>query len=319
MFLTDCLQVKEFKEWTQEYKNSTCFQFHSNVLQVHPSSTSRTSEKLHEIFAGFADRTRAAGVRGLKACVGEVFLSRRRACGLSFSSSCKTAMESLAKRSKQDFELSRTVPKGFIRSYRFSPGNYVVDVPSLFQEIFQLLISLMITQLEHMQFKVSVSVQVKRKCVIDKPILAWTLVFPFVQAELSRDDGELASPYFRSRQKIVLSEGDIESAIESCQTDIQSRLDSWVCFLSCVCSFTIPLWFCFWFFIFLDFEWIELKFKTYSQGLRWFRGVQTLDGKQLRRFATIHQVKEGGWKYFECILLSSCLIHFFSVSGVCER
>ena len=83
MFLTDCLQVKEFKEWTQEYKTSTCFQFHSNVLQVHPSSTSRTSEKLHEIFAGFADRTRAAGVRGLKACVGEVFLSRRRACGLS--------------------------------------------------------------------------------------------------------------------------------------------------------------------------------------------------------------------------------------------
>ena len=80
-------------------------------------------------------------------------------------------MESLAKRSKQGFVLSRTVPKGFIRSYRFSPGNYVIDMPSLFQEIFQLLISLMTTQLEHMQFKVSVSVQVKRKCVFDNPIL----------------------------------------------------------------------------------------------------------------------------------------------------
>ena len=124
----------------------------------------RTSEKLHEIFAGLLDRTRAARMRRLKACVQ----------GLSFSSSsCETGtMESLAKRSKQDFVLSRTVPKGFIRSYRFSPGNYIVDVPSLFQEIFQLLISLMTTQLGHMQFKVSVSVQVKRKCVIDNPILA---------------------------------------------------------------------------------------------------------------------------------------------------
>ena len=91
------------------------------------------------------------------------FLSERRTEGV---------MESLAKRSKQDFVLSRTVPKGFIRSYRFSPGNYVVDVPSLFQEIFQLLISLMTVQLGHMQFKVSVSVQVKRKCVINNPILA---------------------------------------------------------------------------------------------------------------------------------------------------
>ena len=220
-------------------------------------------------------------------------------------------MESLAKRSKQDFELSRTVPKGFIRSYRFSPGNYVIDVPSLFQEIFQLLISLMITQLEHMQFKVSVSVQVKRKCVFENPILVWTALFPFVQAELSRDDGDLATPYFRSRQKIVLSEGDIESAIESCQTDITARLDSWVCFLSCVCSFTFPLWFCFWFFIFLDFEWIELEFKTCSQGLRWFRGVQTLDGKQLRRFAAIHQVKKGLWNYFECILFEYLSNTFF--------
>ena len=196
MFLTDCLQVKEFKEWTQEYNNSTCFQFHSNVLQVRPSSTSRTSEKLHEIFAGLPDRTRAVRMRQEML---SSFLSERRTEGV---------MESLAKRSKQDFELSRTVPKGFIRSYRFSPGNYVIDVPSLFQEIFQLLISLMITQLEHMQFKVSVSVQVKRKCVFDNPILVWTVLFPFVQAELSRDDGDLATPYFRSRQKTVLSEGE---------------------------------------------------------------------------------------------------------------
>ena len=128
------------------------------MLQVHPSSTSRTSEKLHEIFAGLPDRTRAVRMRQEML---SSFLSERRTEGV---------MESLAKRSKQDFVLS-SVPKGFIRSYRFSPGNYVIDMPSLFQEIFQLLISLMTTQLEHMQFKVSVSVQVKRKCVIDNPIL----------------------------------------------------------------------------------------------------------------------------------------------------
>ena len=79
----------------------------------------------------------------------------------------------------------------------------MVDMPSLFQEIFQLLISVMTIELGHMQFKVSVSVKVKRKCIIDNPILVWTKLFSFVQADLSRDDGELACPYFRSRQKIA--------------------------------------------------------------------------------------------------------------------
>ena len=81
-------------------------------------------------------------------------------------------MESLAKRSKPGFVVARTVPKGFMRSYHYSPGNYVVDMPSLFQEIFQLLISVMTIELGHMQFKVSVSVKVKRTCIIaDNPIL----------------------------------------------------------------------------------------------------------------------------------------------------
>ena len=50
---------------------------------------------------------------------------------------------------------------------RYAPGNYTVDVPSLFATVFDLLAALMLRELDRIQFKVGVGVQVKKCIVID--------------------------------------------------------------------------------------------------------------------------------------------------------
>ena len=45
---------------------------------------------------------------------------------------------------------------------------------------------------------------------------------------MSKDDGSVSKPFFRSRQKMILNEDNISLAVEQAQAEITKHLDSWV-------------------------------------------------------------------------------------------
>ena len=68
----------------------------------------------------------------------------------------------------------------------------------------------------------------KKKSVVS---FADSDIFP-PQLEMSKDDGTITRPFFRSRQKTVLNENDVPATIQEAEAQITSHVDKWVSCLS---------------------------------------------------------------------------------------
>ena len=124
-------------------------------------------------------------------------------------------------------------------SNRFSPGNHVVDIPSLFAAVFDALVALMLSELDRIQYKVGFAVQVNESktmsnvsrfaCnIAKKSRVPHTQCLSTNQVQMSKDDGSVSKPFFRSRQKMILNEDNISLAVQQAQAEITKHLDSWV-------------------------------------------------------------------------------------------
>ena len=115
--------------------------------------------------------------------------------------------ESPAKRSRPSpFVLSQAVPKRFMKAYTHVPEKAMGTV-SLFGRIFPALIALLTGELSFHQYKVSLVMKV----------------------EMTKGDGKrkVQQPYFASKPYTILSQHDIENAIEETHRNIDTQKDKW--------------------------------------------------------------------------------------------
>ena len=117
--------------------------------------------------------------------------------------------ESPAKRSRPSpFVLSQTVPKGFMKAYTHAPDEKMGTV-SFFARIFPALVALLTGELCFHNFKATIVMK--------------------VEMTKTNPDGKSKnmSPYFASKPYTILSQHDIENAIEEGHQRIDSQMDKW--------------------------------------------------------------------------------------------
>ena len=115
--------------------------------------------------------------------------------------------ESPAKRSRPSpFVLSQAVPKRFLKAYTHVPEKAMGTV-SLFGRIFPALVALLTGELSFHQYKVSLVLKV----------------------EMTKGDGKtkVQTPYFASKPYTILSQHDIENAIDKGHQAIDAQMDKW--------------------------------------------------------------------------------------------
>ena len=115
--------------------------------------------------------------------------------------------ESPAKRSRPSpFVLSQAVPKRFMKAYTHVPEKAMGTV-SFFGRIFPALVALLTGELSFHQYKVSLVLKV----------------------EMTKGDGKtkVQTPYFASKPYTILSQHDIENAIEEAHRNIDAQMDKW--------------------------------------------------------------------------------------------
>ena len=115
--------------------------------------------------------------------------------------------ESPPKRSRPSpFVLSQAVPKRFMKAYTHVPEKAMGTV-SLFGRIFPALVALLTGELSFHQYKVSLVMKV----------------------EMTKGDGKtkVQTPYFASKPYTILSQHDIENAIEEAHRNIDAQMDKW--------------------------------------------------------------------------------------------
>ena len=114
-----------------------------------------------------------------------------------------------AKRSRPSpFQLSQAVPKRFLKAFTHIPEEEM-DTVSFFARIFPALVALLTGELSFHQFKVSLVLKV----------------------EMTKAQGDekrkVQQPYFSSKPYTILSQHDIENAIEEGHQRIDSQIDKW--------------------------------------------------------------------------------------------
>ena len=115
--------------------------------------------------------------------------------------------ESPPKRSRPSpFVLSQAVPERFMKAYTHVPEKAMGTV-SLFGRIFPALVALLTGELSFHQYKVSIVMKV----------------------EMTKGDGKtkVQTPYFASKPYTILSQHDIENAIEEAHRNIDAQMDKW--------------------------------------------------------------------------------------------
>ena len=114
-----------------------------------------------------------------------------------------------AKRSRPSpFQLSQAVPKRFLKAFTHIPEEEM-DTVSFFARIFPALVTLLTGELSFHQFKVSLVLK--------------------VEMTKAQGDGKrkVQQPYFSSKPYTILSQHDIENAIEEGHQRIDSQIDKW--------------------------------------------------------------------------------------------
>ena len=114
-----------------------------------------------------------------------------------------------AKRSRPSpFQLSQAVPKRFLKAFTHIPEEEM-DTMSFFARIFPALVALLTGELSFHQFKVSLVLK--------------------VEMTKTTADGKtkVQTPYFSSKPYTILSQHDIENAIEEGHQAIDAQLDKW--------------------------------------------------------------------------------------------
>ena len=117
--------------------------------------------------------------------------------------------ESPPKRSRPSpFQLSQAVPKRFLKAYTHVPDEEMGTV-SFFARIFPALVALLTGELSFHQYKVSLVLKV----------------------EMTKGDGKtkVQQPYFSSKPYTILSQHDIENAIEEAHRNIDTQIEKWTC------------------------------------------------------------------------------------------
>ena len=116
-----------------------------------------------------------------------------------------------AKRSRPSpFQISQAVPKRFLKAYTHVPEEEM-DTLSFFARIFPALLALLTSELGFHQYKVS-------------------LVLKVEMTKAQRDGkSKVQQPYFSSKPYTILSQHDIENAIEEAHQRIDSQIDKWKC------------------------------------------------------------------------------------------
>ena len=115
--------------------------------------------------------------------------------------------ESPAKRSRPSpFVLSQAVPKRFLKAYTHVPDEKM-GIVSFFARIFPALVALLTGELSFHQYKVSLVMKV----------------------EMTKGDGKrkVQQPYFASKPYTILSQHDIENAIDKGHQAIDAQMDEW--------------------------------------------------------------------------------------------
>ena len=114
-----------------------------------------------------------------------------------------------AKRSRPSpFQLSQAVPKRFLKAFTHIPEEEM-DTVSFFARIFPALVALLTGELSFHQYKVSLVLK--------------------VEMTKAQGDGKrkVQQPYFSSKPYTILSQHDIENAIEEGHQRIDSQIDKW--------------------------------------------------------------------------------------------
>ena len=114
-----------------------------------------------------------------------------------------------AKRSRPSpFQLSQAVPKRFLKAFTHIPEKEM-DTVSFFARIFPALVALLTGELSFHQYKVSLVLK--------------------VEMTKAQGDGKrkVQQPYFSSKPYTILSQHDIENAIEEGHQRIDSQIDKW--------------------------------------------------------------------------------------------
>ena len=114
-----------------------------------------------------------------------------------------------AKRSRPSpFQLSQAVPKRFLKAFTHIPEEEM-DTVSFFARIFPALVALLTGELSFHQYKVSLVLK--------------------VEMTKTTPDGKskVQTPYFASKPYTILSQHDIENAIEEGHQCIDSQIDKW--------------------------------------------------------------------------------------------
>ena len=114
-----------------------------------------------------------------------------------------------AKRARTDpFKLTASIPKGSLRCYEYKPEECaVMDIPSLFTEVYTALIALLLTELGKQQYKCSLIVQL-------------AFYKPFNQTTT-----DWACPYFQSKPMVILREEDIEPFLADAHAQFEKHVD----------------------------------------------------------------------------------------------
>ena len=113
-----------------------------------------------------------------------------------------------AKKARTDpFKLTASIPKGSLRCYEYKPEECaVMDIPSLFTEVYTALIALLLTELGKQQYKCSLIVQL----AFYKPYQRTT---------------DWALPHFQSKPMAILKEEDIEPFLADAHAQLDKHVD----------------------------------------------------------------------------------------------
>ena len=114
-----------------------------------------------------------------------------------------------AKKARTDpFKLTASIPKGSLRCYEYKPEECaVMDIPSLFTEVYTALIALLLTELGKQQYKCSLIVQL-------------AFYKPFNQTTT-----DWACPHFQSKPMVILKEDDIEPFLADAHAQLEKHVD----------------------------------------------------------------------------------------------
>ena len=111
-------------------------------------------------------------------------------------------------RTEPEFKLTASIPKGSLRCYEYKPEECaVIDIPSLFTEVYTALIALLLTELGKQQYKCSLIVQLAFYKPYRQTITDW------------------ACPYFQSKPMAILKEEDIEPFLADAHAQLDKHVD----------------------------------------------------------------------------------------------